>query len=235
MPVARFNRRGFVAAKRIHHRTGRQACSSAVRGLHQTLKLGTRHIRRKEHSFDDEINLHRPFVTIYCHLRRYLVGAHSVRPGSPKSYGSWANNVRPYGSAGADEFTNGVPRSYLRAPSLAALPQFTLAHPTEKIVHTKKIFLELTIRGQFSAQFAVWMRTQTAPQPCHSASTGLIPMPIVFSRPENAISRPENGISRPENPQSREEQRTEQKRRVEQSIAENSRAETKLRMENDSD
>ena len=60
-------------------------------------------------------------------------------------------------------------------------------------------------------------------------------MPIVFSRPENAISRPENGISRPENPQSREEQRTEQKRRVEQSIAENSRAETKLRMENDSD
>ena len=49
-------------------------------------------------------------------------------------------------------------------------------------------------------------------------------MPIVFSRPENAISRPENGISRPENPQSREEQ----------SIAENSRAETKLRMENDS-
>ena len=31
--------------------------------------------------------------------------------------------VRPYGSAGADEFTNGVPRSYPRAPSLAALPQ----------------------------------------------------------------------------------------------------------------
>ena len=55
-------------------------------------------------------------------------------------------------------------------------------------------------------------------------------MPIVFSRPENAISRPENGISRPENPQSREEQRTEQKSREEQSIAENSRAETKLRM-----
>ncbi|WP_417001187.1 hypothetical protein [Agathobaculum butyriciproducens] len=50
-------------------------------------------------------------------------------------------------------------------------------------------------------------------QPCW-VSTGPIPMPIVFSRPENAISRPENGISRPENPQSREEQ----------SIAENSRA-----------
>ena len=47
-------------------------------------------------------------------------------------------------------------------------------------------------------------------------------MPIVFSRPENAISRPENGISRPESTQSREEQ----------SIAENSRAD---KMENDSD
>ena len=31
--------------------------------------------------------------------------------------------VRPYGSVGVDEFTSGVPRSYLRAPSLAALPQ----------------------------------------------------------------------------------------------------------------
>ena len=37
--------------------------------------------------------------------------------------------VRLYGSAGADEFTNGVPRSDPRAPSLAALPQFTLPHP----------------------------------------------------------------------------------------------------------
>ena len=46
-----------------------------------------------------------------------------MRPDSTKSYGSWANNVRPYGSAGADEFTNGVPRSYPRAPSLVALPQ----------------------------------------------------------------------------------------------------------------
>ena len=73
--------------------------------------------------FDSEINLYRLFGTIYCRLRRYPVGAHSVRPDSAKSYGSWANNVRPYGSAGADEFTNGVPRSYPRAPSLAALPQ----------------------------------------------------------------------------------------------------------------
>ena len=86
-------------------------------------QVSTRPIRRKERSFNDEIYQHGPFGTIYCHLRRYPVGAHSVRPGSAKSYGSWANNVRPYGSAGADEFTNGVPRSYPKAPSLVALPQ----------------------------------------------------------------------------------------------------------------
>ena len=48
-------------------------------------------------------------------------------------------------------------------------------------------------------------------------------MPIVFSRPENAISRPENGISRPESTQSREEQRTEQKSREEHSREQQSR------------
>ena len=32
VPVTRFNRRGFAAAKRIHHRTGRHACSSAAMG-----------------------------------------------------------------------------------------------------------------------------------------------------------------------------------------------------------
>ena len=31
-PVGCFNHRGFAAAKRIHHRTGRQACSSATMG-----------------------------------------------------------------------------------------------------------------------------------------------------------------------------------------------------------
>ena len=58
VPVARFNHRGLPvgqqplkylmvvpAAKRIHHRTGRHACSSAVRGLHQTLKGATRRKR----------------------------------------------------------------------------------------------------------------------------------------------------------------------------------------------
>ena len=98
VPVARFNRRGFAAAKRIHHRTGRHACSSAVRGLHQPITAGTRPIRREEQVvFDSEINLHRLLGTIYCRLRRYPVGAHSVRLSSAKSYGAWANNVRPYG------------------------------------------------------------------------------------------------------------------------------------------
>ena len=77
VPVARFNRRGFAAAKRIHHRTGWHACGSAVMGLHQPITAGTRPIRRKEQSFNDEIYQHGPFVTIYCRLRRYPVGAHT--------------------------------------------------------------------------------------------------------------------------------------------------------------
>ena len=76
-PVGCFNHRGFAAAKRIHHRTGRHACGSAVMGLHQPITAGTRPIRRKERSFDDEIYQHGPFVTIYCRLRRYLAGAHT--------------------------------------------------------------------------------------------------------------------------------------------------------------
>ena len=134
VPVARFNRRGF-RRNGSESTTGRVGTHVAVRpwaaitnhGRHapnpQERQVSTRPIRRKERSFDDEIYQHGPFVTIYCRLRRYPVGAHSVRPDSAKSYGSWANNVRPYGSAGADEFTNGVPRSYPRAPSLAALPR----------------------------------------------------------------------------------------------------------------
>ena len=99
--------------------------------------------------FDSEINLYRLFVTIYCRLRRYPVGAHCA-PGQRKIIrfvGEHSDSlraacggcsldahcggcVRPYGEVGVDEFTNGVPRSYPRAPSLAALPQFTLAPPT---------------------------------------------------------------------------------------------------------
>ena len=79
VPVARFNRRGLPvgrqplkylmvvpAAKRIHHRTGRQACGSAVVGLHQPITAGARPIRREEQIvFDSEINLHR-------RLQRYI-------------------------------------------------------------------------------------------------------------------------------------------------------------------
>ena len=151
--MARFNRRGIAAAKRIHHRTagtrvavrpwaaitnhGRHAPNSKER------QVSTRPIRRKERSFNDEIYQHGPFVTIYCRLRRYPVGgaqcAHRQRKiirfvgehsdSLRAAYGGCSLDahcggcVRPYGSAGADEFTNGVPRSYLRALSLAALPQ----------------------------------------------------------------------------------------------------------------
>ena len=44
------------------------------------------------------------------------------------------HTVLPYGINVADEFTNGAPRSYPRAPSLAAMPQFTLPHPTVMFV-----------------------------------------------------------------------------------------------------
>ena len=106
VPMARFNRRGLPvgrqplkylmvvpAAKRIHHRTGRHvavrpraAIASPGRRTPnpQERQVSTRPIRRKERSFDDEIYQHEPFVTIYCHLRRYPVGC-------AKSYDSWAN------------------------------------------------------------------------------------------------------------------------------------------------
>ena len=55
--------------------------------------------------------------------RRRLLASRGVRPHTntkQRQRAIWANNVRPYGSAGADEFTNGVPRSYPKAPSLVA-------------------------------------------------------------------------------------------------------------------
>ena len=70
----------------------------------------------------------------------YPVGANIVRPQHDRSLCrerprtrltiTREHTVLPYGYAFADEFTNGAPRSYPRAPSLAAAPQFTLAHPT---------------------------------------------------------------------------------------------------------
>ena len=68
------------------------------------------------------------------------VGATSVRPQRDRSLRkerprirltiAWEANGLPYGIDVAYEFTYGAPRSYPRAPSLAALPQFTLSHPT---------------------------------------------------------------------------------------------------------
>ena len=159
VPVARFNRRGLPvgrqplkylmvvpAAKRIHHRTGQQTCSSATVGGNSQSRQARAQSEGKNRLFDSEINLHR-------RLQRYIAVCDvipSCAPGQRKIIrfaGEHSDSlraacggclldahcggcVRPYGSAGADEFTNGVPRSYPRAPSLAALPQFTLAHPT---------------------------------------------------------------------------------------------------------
>ena len=103
----------------------------------------------KNRLFDSEINLYRllndilPFATLsrrgaQCApgQRKIIrfVGEHS--DSLRAAYGGCSLDahcggcVRPYGEVGVDEFTSGVPRSYPRAPSLAALPQFTLAHPT---------------------------------------------------------------------------------------------------------
>ena len=79
--------------------TGRAGRRVAVRLWDCTSQSRQAHAQSegKNRLFDSEINLHRLFGMIYCRLRRYLVGAHSVRPSSAKSYGAWANNVRPYG------------------------------------------------------------------------------------------------------------------------------------------
>ncbi len=97
VPVARFNRRGLPvgrqplkylmvvpAAKRIHHRTGRHACGSATMGGNSQSRQARAQSEGKNRLFDSEINLHRLFGTIYCHLRRYPVGC-------AKSYDSLAN------------------------------------------------------------------------------------------------------------------------------------------------
>ena len=156
VPVARFNRRGLPvgrqplkylmvvpAAKRIHHRTGRQACSSATMGGNNQSRQARAQSEGKNRlcsiaksTCTGVCNDILPFATLSRRVREIIrfVGKHS--DSLRAAYGGCSLDahcggcVRPYGSAGADEFTNGVPRSYLRAPSLAALPQFTLAHPT---------------------------------------------------------------------------------------------------------
>ena len=84
LPVARLNRRGFAAAKRIHHRTGRHACGSAAMGGNSQSRQAHARSEGKNRLFDSEINLYRLFGTIYCRLQRYPVGC-------AKSYDSWAN------------------------------------------------------------------------------------------------------------------------------------------------
>ena len=180
VPVARFNHRGLPvgrqplkylmvvpATKRIHHRTGRQACSSAVIGLHQTIARAQS--EGKNRLFGSEINLYRLFGTIYCRLRRYPVGAHSVRPGSAKSYGAWANTPTrsepPAAVARWTPTTVGVFASTVqpvqmnlqtvcrgRTPGHLLLrlcrnsPWHTLR---DRLYRPKNIFSELTTHGQF--------------------------------------------------------------------------------------
>ena len=67
-PVGCFNHRGF-------HRSESESTTG---------RAGTRPIRRKERSFDSEINLHRLFVTIYCRLRCYPGGGAQCAPGQRK-------------------------------------------------------------------------------------------------------------------------------------------------------
>ena len=137
------------AAKRIHHQTGRHTCGSAAMGGNSQSRQARAQSEGKNRLFDSEINLYRllndilPLATLSRRGAQCapgprkiirLVGEHSdslrAACGGCSLDAHCGGCVRPCGSAGADEFTNGVPRSYLRAPSLAALPQFTLAHPT---------------------------------------------------------------------------------------------------------
>ena len=144
VPVARFNRRGFRrnGSKSTTGRVGRRVAVRLWDCTSQSRQARARS-EGKNRLFDSEINLYRLFGTIYCRLRRYPVGGAHCAPRQRKiirfvgehsdslraAYGGCSLDVhcggcvRPYGSVGVDEFTSGVPRSYLRAPSLAALPQ----------------------------------------------------------------------------------------------------------------
>ena len=69
-PVGCFNHRGFAAAKRIHHRTGRRACGSATMGGNSQSRQARAQSEGKNRLFDSEINLYRllndilPFATL---------------------------------------------------------------------------------------------------------------------------------------------------------------------------
>ena len=70
LPAARFNHRGFAAAKRIHHRTGRHACGNATMGGNNQSRQARAQSEGKNRLFDSEINLYRllndilPFATL---------------------------------------------------------------------------------------------------------------------------------------------------------------------------
>ena len=149
-PVGCFNHRGF-RRNGSESTTGRAGTRVAVRLWDCTSQSRQARAQSegKNRLFDSEINLYRllndilPFATLsrrgaQCApgQRKIIrfVGEHS--DSLRAAYGGCSLDahcggcVRPYGEVGVDEFTSGVPRSYPRAPSLAALPQFTLAHPT---------------------------------------------------------------------------------------------------------
>ena len=77
-PVGCFNHRGFRRnGSESTHRTGRHACGSATIGGNSQSRQAHARSEGKNRLFDNEINLHRLLRTIYCRLRRYLVGAHT--------------------------------------------------------------------------------------------------------------------------------------------------------------
>ena len=78
-PVGCFNHRGF-RRNGSESTTGRVGTRVAVRLWDCTSQSRQARARSegKNRLFDSEINLYRLFGTIYCRLRRYPVGAHSV-------------------------------------------------------------------------------------------------------------------------------------------------------------
>ena len=85
VPAARFNRRGLAAARRIHHRTGKQACGSAPVG-------GSSQSRQAEAVFEGMQSRHIPnpkgrtgCPTIKSTCIRHRRGAPMCAPGQPSA------------------------------------------------------------------------------------------------------------------------------------------------------
>ena len=84
VPVARFNRRGFAAAKRIHHRTGRHACSSATMGGNNQ----SRQARARSEGKNRLCSIAKSTCTGVCND---ILPFATLSLRGAKSYGSWAN------------------------------------------------------------------------------------------------------------------------------------------------